>query len=69
MVFVPSRKAETEGDTDLRMAAADSAWDVMICSLKSVTGGVMAKKIKPKVPAVNPTTGKSKPTKKKSRGK
>ena len=30
---------------------------------------MMAKKIKPKAPAVNPTTGKSKPTKKKSRGK
>jgi hypothetical protein len=29
----------------------------------------MAKKIKPKVPAVNPATGKSKPPKKKSRGK
>jgi hypothetical protein len=30
---------------------------------------MMSKKIKPKAPAVNPTTGKSKPTKKKSRGK
>ena len=29
----------------------------------------MAKKIKPKVPAANPATGKSKPPKKKSRGK
>ena len=29
----------------------------------------MAKKIKAKSPAVNPITGKSKPTKKKSRGK
>jgi hypothetical protein len=29
----------------------------------------MAKKIKPKAPAVKPATGKSKPTKKKSRGK
>ena len=29
----------------------------------------MAKKIKPKVPVVNPATGKSKPPKKKSRGK
>jgi hypothetical protein len=29
----------------------------------------MAKKIKPKTPTVGPTTGKSKPTKKKSRGK
>jgi hypothetical protein len=29
----------------------------------------MAKKIKPKAPAVDPTTGKIKPTKKKSRGK
>jgi hypothetical protein len=34
-----------------------------------MTGGVVAKKKEPKVPAVNPTTGKSKPTKKKSRGK
>jgi hypothetical protein len=30
---------------------------------------MMAKKTKPKAPAVDPTTGKSKPTKKKSRGK
>jgi hypothetical protein len=29
----------------------------------------MAKKIAPKAPAVNPSTGKTKPTKKKSRGK
>ncbi len=29
----------------------------------------MAKKIKPKVPVVDPATGKPKPTKKKSRGK
>ena len=29
----------------------------------------MAKKTKPKAPAANPTTGKSKPGKKKSRGK
>jgi hypothetical protein len=29
----------------------------------------MAKKTKSKVPAVSPTTGKSKPTKKKSKGK
>ena len=29
----------------------------------------MAKKIKPKEPAVNPAAGKSKPPKKKSRGK
>jgi hypothetical protein len=29
----------------------------------------MATKPKPKAPAVNPTTGKIKPTKKKSRGK
>jgi hypothetical protein len=29
----------------------------------------MAKKKKPKPPVVNPATGKSKPTKKKSRGK
>ena len=29
----------------------------------------MAKKIKPKAPAVNPTTRKSEPTKKKSKGK
>jgi hypothetical protein len=29
----------------------------------------MAKKKGPKAPAVNPTTGKAKPTKKKSRGK
>jgi hypothetical protein len=29
----------------------------------------VAKKKEPKVPAVNPTTGKSKPTKKKSKGK
>jgi len=29
----------------------------------------MAKKIKPKAPAVNPATGKKKPPKKKSRGK
>jgi len=36
---------------------------------KAEQGGVMAKKIKPKVPAVNSTTGKRKPTKKKSRGK
>jgi hypothetical protein len=36
---------------------------------KARQGDVMAKKIKPKAPAVDPTTGKSKPTKKKSRGK
>jgi hypothetical protein len=36
---------------------------------KARQGGMMAKKIKPKAPAVNPTTGKSKPTKKKSKGK
>jgi hypothetical protein len=36
---------------------------------ESEPGGVMAKKIKPKVPAVGPATGKIKPTKKKSRGK
>jgi hypothetical protein len=29
----------------------------------------MAKKIKPEAPVVNPITGKTKPTKKKSRGK
>jgi hypothetical protein len=29
----------------------------------------MAKKTEPKTPAVKPTTGKAKPTKKKSRGK
>jgi hypothetical protein len=29
----------------------------------------MAKKIKPTAPAANPTTGKTKPPKKKSRGK
>jgi len=33
IVFVPNRKARTEGNSGLRMAAADPAWDVMICSL------------------------------------
>jgi hypothetical protein len=32
-------------------------------------GDVMTKKTQPKAPAVNPTTGKPKPTKKKSKGK
>jgi len=33
IVFVPNRKARTEGNSGLRMAAADPACDVMICSL------------------------------------